>query len=73
MGLPISNAPSKAWPNSNGGLLFPPDVTIGPLRDQITALAARHGVPAIYSGRSFVVAGGLVSYSAEFADLWPRL
>jgi putative tryptophan/tyrosine transport system substrate-binding protein len=57
----------------NGGLLFPPDLTINGLRDQVTALASRHGVPAIYSGRSFVAAGGLVSYSVEFADLWPRL
>jgi putative ABC transport system substrate-binding protein len=69
----IERAIASLAEQPNGGLLFPPDVTIGPLRDQITALAARHSVPAVYSGRSFVVAGGLVSYSVEFADLPPRL
>ena len=31
-------------------------------RDLITTLAARHRLPAVYPVRSFVVAGGLVSY-----------
>ena len=50
----------------NGGFLIPPDLTISTLRDQVTALAARHAVPAIYSNRLYVVRGGLVSYGAEF-------
>jgi len=57
----------------NGGFLIPPDLTISALRDQVTALAARHNVPAIYSSRGYVVQGGLVSYGVEFADLWLRL
>ena len=57
----------------NSAFLVPPDATIGTLRDQVTALAARHGVPAIYSNRSYVQAGGLVSYGAELADLYQRL
>jgi putative ABC transport system substrate-binding protein len=34
-------------------------------RDQIVALAERYAVPAIYPGREFVSAGGLMSYSAD--------
>jgi putative ABC transport system substrate-binding protein len=37
-------------------------------RDQIVALAARHGVPASYFTREFVAAGGLISYAASFVD-----
>src|SRR5262249_29275600 len=37
-------------------------------RDQIVTLAMRHVLPAMYFGREFVTAGGLVSYGAEFKD-----
>jgi putative tryptophan/tyrosine transport system substrate-binding protein len=39
---------------------------------QVTALAAKHGLPAIYIGRSFVTNGGLISYGPDFADLFFR-
>jgi hypothetical protein len=35
-------------------------------REQIIALAARHLLPASYSSREFVAAGGLISYAASF-------
>jgi ABC-type uncharacterized transport system substrate-binding protein len=52
----------------NGGLLLPPDSTTIVHRDLIIALAARHGLPAVYSDRTFVVAGGLMSYGIERID-----
>jgi ABC-type uncharacterized transport system substrate-binding protein len=49
----------------NGGLLAPPDNTVEEHRDLVIALAARHRLPAVYSSRDFVTAGGLMSYSTD--------
>src|SRR6266540_1422862 len=54
----------------NGGLVVPPDVTTVTHRDLIVALAARHRLPAVYSVRPFVTAGGLMSYGVDFADMF---
>jgi putative ABC transport system substrate-binding protein len=37
-------------------------------RDRLVMLAARHAMPAIYYGRDFPEAGGLMSYGSNFAD-----
>jgi putative ABC transport system substrate-binding protein len=36
--------------------------------EQLAALAARHGVPAVYKGREFAAAGGLLSYGSDIMD-----
>ena len=49
----------------NGVMLLPSDLTLLGHRSAIVAAMARHGLPAIYSDRSFVESGGLCSYSAD--------
>jgi putative tryptophan/tyrosine transport system substrate-binding protein len=49
-------------------LLTGDDVLFTSRRDQITALAARHAVPAIYQFREFAAAGGLISYGSSLTD-----
>lgn len=49
----------------NGGmLLLPPS----PLRATVLKLAAQHRLPAMYSARTLVFDGGLLSYSTDFVD-----
>jgi putative ABC transport system substrate-binding protein len=41
-------------------------------RAQITALAARHAVPAIYYDREFAVSGGLMTYGTDLPSVWEQ-
>jgi putative tryptophan/tyrosine transport system substrate-binding protein len=52
----------------NGGIIFPPDITLTALREQIVATVARSRVPAIYSDALFTTSGGLAAYSADRVD-----
>jgi len=51
-----------------GGLVILPDSTTNAHRDLIVALAAQHRLPAVYSNRFFVTAGGLMSYGVEWIN-----
>jgi putative ABC transport system substrate-binding protein len=53
-----------------GALVLLNDPLFTDLRTQLVALAARHGVPAIYSERASVEAGGLMSYGANSIDVF---
>jgi putative tryptophan/tyrosine transport system substrate-binding protein len=58
----------------NGGLFVVPGTATGLHLDLIVALAARHRLPAVFSGagRQFVAGGGLASYGADDFDLCRR-
>jgi len=52
----------------NGGLIVLPGPISIAHRELITALAARHRLPAAYAFRFFVTSGGLVSYGIDSAE-----
>jgi ABC transporter substrate binding protein len=55
---------------SNGGLIL---TASGPAlvhRDLIVTLAAQHKLPAVYFDRSFVAAGGLISYGPDRIEMY---
>jgi putative tryptophan/tyrosine transport system substrate-binding protein len=54
----------------NNGLILPPDASTVAHRDLIVALAARHRLPAVYALKTFVAAGGLMSYGTDQNDLF---
>jgi putative ABC transport system substrate-binding protein len=43
---------------------------VAPHTEQLAALAARHALPAIFSFRAFVLAGGLISYGSSINEAW---
>lgn len=53
-----------------GGLIVMPDITTNGNRALIISAAARHRLPAIYAYRSYVAAGGLMSYGVNIVDLY---
>ena len=48
------------------------DPVFNSARATITALAAKHRLPAIYEDREFVQDGGLISYGPNIADMTRR-
>jgi putative ABC transport system substrate-binding protein len=56
----------------NGGLIIVPDAFLIAHRVEITSLAARYRLPAIYPNRHYVDLGGLVSYGPDWLDTWRR-
>ena len=57
---------------SNGGLIVTAGGQQNLHRELIITLAARHKLPAVYPNRSFVTAGGLMSYGPDLLDLYRR-
>jgi putative ABC transport system substrate-binding protein len=42
-------------------------------REEIIALAARHGIPAVYELRAFAEAGGLMTYGPSLTDVYRQI
>jgi putative ABC transport system substrate-binding protein len=51
-----------------GGLVIGPDPLFSSRSEKLGVLTARHAVPAIYKGREFAAAGGLMSYGNSITD-----
>jgi putative ABC transport system substrate-binding protein len=56
----------------HGGLIVMPDAYITGHRIEMTALAARHRLPAVYAYRFFADSGGLLSYGSDLLDNFRR-
>jgi putative ABC transport system substrate-binding protein len=57
---------------ANGGLIVPAGASAQAHRKLIAALAVRHKLPAVYSGRYFSTNGGLASYDVDYIDQYRR-
>ena len=51
-----------------GALVVTPNLFFITRREQIVALTSRYAVPAIFAGRAFTAAGGLISYGPSVTD-----
>lgn len=56
-----------------GALVVQADPFFITRRDQLATLAAQHAIPAVYEGRQFAVAGGLMSYGTKFTDVYRQI
>jgi len=51
-----------------GGLVIATETLFTTHSEKLAALAVRNGVPAIYKGREFAAAGGLLSYGSDITE-----
>ena len=58
--------------SGNGGLIVTASAVALRHRDLIVTLAARHGLPAVYTSGPYVAAGGLISYGPDLLDQYRR-
>ena len=56
-----------------GGLVMTADVLFNDRHEQVVALAAHYKVPTVYEWRSFVSAGGLVSYGPDIFAIYRQV
>jgi ABC-type uncharacterized transport system substrate-binding protein len=54
--------------SNNNGLIVTGSPSATLHRDLIISLAARYNLPAVYYERSYVPAGGLISYGSDYLD-----
>src|ERR1700730_7440319 len=70
--LELESAVSAHAHAPNGGLIVMPDTFTTAHRAEITALAARHSLPAVYPFSFFTELGGLLSYGNDLIDDFRR-
>jgi putative ABC transport system substrate-binding protein len=56
----------------NGGLIVMPEAFMNVHRAEVTSLAARYRLPAVYPRRFFTELGGLLSYGNDQSDNFRR-
>src|SRR6516162_4209422 len=62
----VSKRPSQPWRQQRVGAVLVGNSNLYPRRtEQLSALAARHALPAIFPYREYVLAGGLMSYGSS--------
>jgi len=71
-GEDVGRAFDRAEERRVDALLVGLDGLIQAHRQVIASLAARNRLPAVYSGREFIEAGGLLSYAVSYPDLYRR-
>jgi putative ABC transport system substrate-binding protein len=68
----IETAFRAAGKGRANALLVLPSPVVFLQRTQVLELVVKHRLPAMYSQREFLEAGGLMTYGTNFADLWRR-
>jgi putative ABC transport system substrate-binding protein len=68
----IESVIAKQASEPNTGLIVMPESFLLSHSAEITSLAARHRIPAVYPFRFFADAGGLLSYGNDFIDQYRR-
>jgi len=66
----IERAVSDFAREPNGGLIATASASGFTQRELLVSLAARYQLPAVYFNREYVSSGGLISYGADFADMY---
>ncbi len=68
----IEEAMETLGRTEGGGIISLIDSFTAQHRDQITALATQHRLPAIYGNEIFMQAGGMMAYSVDYPELFRR-
>ena len=66
----IEHAVESCASMRNSGLIVAPNLTAQSHRDLVIALTARYRLPTVYSYRSFVLEGGLMSYHTDYVEMF---
>src|SRR5262249_24562176 len=61
---------NQGMATNQGGVIVFPEAPTTARFEVIIAMAARHRLPAIYAFRYQAIAGGLISYGVDIADLF---